>query len=129
MNTRTLLIASAAVELGAGLALVAWPSMPVSILLGAPLDTPVGFAIARLAGAALLSLAIACWLAREDGDSRAGRALVTAMLMYNLGAVAVLAHAGAGRGMSALVTWMAVVLHLAMTAWCAACLNRSRRVE
>lgn len=127
MNRRTLLIATAAIEIGAGLALIMMPSTAAAILLGAPLDTSTGVAVGRLAGAALLSLALACWLARDDGESLAANGLVTAMLVYNCGAVAVLAYAGAGRGLSSVVLWMAVVVHVAMAAWCGACLNRVRR--
>jgi hypothetical protein len=62
---KTLLIAKAAVEVLAGLALAFFPSLSVSILLGSPLDTPAGTVVARIAAAALLTLGIACWLARK----------------------------------------------------------------
>jgi hypothetical protein len=127
MKTRSLLIATAAIEIGAGLAVAIWPSMTISILLGSSSDSPDGLTVARLAGAALLSLGVACWLARDDTDGRAGSGLVKAMLVYNCGAVAVLAFAGAVRGMSAVALWMAVALHLTMSAWCAVCLNRTPR--
>jgi hypothetical protein len=60
---KTLLIVKAAVEGLACLALALFPSLLASLLLGSPLDTPVGTVIARMAGAALLTLGIACWLA------------------------------------------------------------------
>lgn len=127
MKTRTLLIVSAAIEIGAGLALSVWPSVPVSILLGSSLDSPAGLAVARIAGVALISLAIACWLARDDADSRAGKGLIAAMLVYNCGAVAVLAYAGAGQGRSTILLWIAVVVHVIMAAWCGACFYRPPR--
>lgn len=127
MNTRALLIVTAAFEIGAGLALAALPSASVSVLLGSPLDSPIGLAVARIAGVALISLAIACWLARDDAESRAGKGLVAAMLVYNCGAVAVLAYAGAGAGSKSIVLWGAVLLHLVLAAWCIACLNPGRQ--
>ena len=58
---RALLTVTAAIEAAAGLALVASPSALVFLLLGSSLDTPAGLTIARVGGAALLSLGLACW--------------------------------------------------------------------
>jgi hypothetical protein len=122
-----LLTLTAVIELGAGLALVVLPSPVVVLMLGAPLDTPAALSVARLAGAALVALGIACWLARVDGQSRAAIGLATAMLPYNLAAVAVLAAARIGSGLSGVALWPAVILHTAMAVWCIAALWSTRR--
>ena len=120
-----LLRLTAIIEAATGLALIAVPSVVVRLLLGSPLDTSAAVMLARVAGAALLALGVACWLARDDTQSRATRGLVVAMLMYNLVATAVLAFAGIGLGLHGVVLWPAVVLHAVMAIWCIVCLRRS----
>ena len=119
-----LLKLTAIIEAGTGLGLIAVPSVVVRLLLGSPLGTSAAVVLARVAGAALLALGVACWLARDDTQSRAARGLVVAMLMYNIVATAVLAFAGIGLGLHGVVLWPAVVLHAAMGVWCGACLGR-----
>ena len=121
---KTLHTVNAVIELGAGLALLSFPSPVVALLLGSPLDIPAGLSVARVGGFGLLSLGVACWLARADSESRAARGLVAAMLVYDVGAVAVLAFAGLGFGLHGVALWPAVVLHAVMTVWCVACLRR-----
>jgi hypothetical protein len=113
------------IETVTGLGLVAMPSVVVRLLLGSPLDTSAAVMLGRVAGAALLALGVACWIARDDTQSRATRGLVVAMLVYNIPATAVLAVAGIGLGLHGVVLWPAVVLHAAMGVWCIACLRRS----
>src|SRR5208282_738664 len=110
--------ATALTELGAGLALLSFPSAAVTLLLGAPLEAPAALTVARVAGAALLTLGAAFWLARGDTRSRAARGMVAAMVLYNLGAAIILGAAGIRSQPVGLVLWPAVVLHAAMTIWC-----------
>jgi len=125
-STRTLLVVTAAIEAAIGVALALSPSVPVSLLLGASLDSPGGLVIGRVAGAALLSLGLGCWLARNDEQSRAARGLIGAMLLYNAAAVSVLVYAGIGLGLSGIGLWPAVILHAALAIWCIACLRNKR---
>ena len=117
------LILTAIIEAATGLALIALPAIIVRLLLGAEISG-ASIPLGRVAGAALLALGVACWLARDDRQSRAARGLVVAMLMYNIVATAVLAFAGIGLGLHGVVLWPAVVLHAAMAVWCVGCLRR-----
>src|SRR6058998_4209951 len=120
-----LLKLTAIIEAATGLGLMAVPSVVARLLLGSPLDTSAAVMLGRIAGVALLALGVACWLARDDTQSRAARGLVVAMLMYNLIAIAVLAFAGIGLGLHGVALWPAVVLHAVMAIWCIVCLRRS----
>jgi len=74
----------------------------------------------------LLSLGIACWLARNDEQSRAATGLIAAMLLYNTAVAAVLVYAGIGLRLAGVGTWPAVLLHAALAVWCLACLRTMR---
>ena len=120
---RVLLVVTAASEAATGLALLLLPSMVVSLLLGATLETPGALVVARVAGAALLALGTACWLARNDRQSRAAQGLIAALLLYNSAAAAVLVHAALGLALSGIGLWPAVVLHAVLAAWCVVCMR------
>jgi hypothetical protein len=124
--SKALLVVIALSEGATGLALLAAPSVVVVFLIGAGLEEPGAVVVARVAGAALLSLALACWLVRAAGASLAGRAVIAALLLYNVGVAAILIHAMLGSGLSGVGTWPAILLHTAVATWCVACL-RGRR--
>jgi hypothetical protein len=123
MGARKLLILSAWVETPIGVMLLLSPSLVARFLLGVSLEAPGAFVVGRIAGAALLSLAGGCWLARDDGPSRAGRGLIAAMLLYNGAAVGILAHAGVVVGFVGVLLWPAVAVHAALVVWCIGCLR------
>jgi hypothetical protein len=122
---------TALIEAGAGVALGCCPSAVVALLLGSGLDSPAAVMLGRLTGAALLALGVACWLARDDAQSRAARGLVTALLVYNFAAVALFTFAGIGLGLHGVALWPAAALHALMAVWCMACLvkNQSRETK
>ena len=115
-------LVTALIEVGAGLALLGFPSEAVKLLLGSPLDSAAASALGRVAGAALFALGIACGLASGDTQNRAARGLVAAMTFYNLAAVAVFLFAGLGAKLAGVALWPAIILHAAMAVWCLSCL-------
>lgn len=122
---KTLLIAKSAVEALAGLALALLPALVVPLLLGSSLVAPAGTVIARMAGAALLTMGIACWLARNDSQSRAAIGLIVALLLYDAAVVVILLLARFAMGMLGIALWPAVVLHSGLGVWSLSCLKKS----
>ena len=115
---KKLLITTALIELTTGLLLIPFPSVMATILFGSPIDSPVALIIARVAGVALISMGIACWLARDEKQGKAVKGLVTAMTVYNIGVIVILIYAGIILGLSGIGLWPVVVVHLAMAFWC-----------
>jgi hypothetical protein len=119
-----LLLASALIELAAGAVVLCIPSIAARLLFGSPLEAIGALAVARLTGAALLALGVACSLARCDANSCASRGVVSAMVAYNLLAVLILAATGIRTTAVGVALWPAVALHAAMTSWCVVRLMR-----
>jgi hypothetical protein len=118
VKTRLLLIVSAVLEVGIGLALLVSPALAVPILIGAPFETTADSIVGRVGGAALLALGAACWLARNDERAPAATGLIVSMLLYNVAAAVVLAYAGVGLRLFGIGLWPAFVLHVVMAVWC-----------
>jgi hypothetical protein len=91
-------------ELATGLALLVVPSLVALLLLGAEL-TGIAEPVARVAGIALIALAVACW----PGTPLIG------MLTYSAAVALYLAYLGFAGGASGILLWPAVILHAILT--------------
>jgi len=123
---KKLLAVTALVEASVGIPLLFAPAMLASILLGSPLDTVPGLFVARLAGAALLSLGGACWAVRRDAQSRAAAGMVIVMLIYNVATAVLLVSARFFLGMTGIGLLPASAVHVVLAGWCIACLQSAR---
>jgi hypothetical protein len=104
MNGKWVLIFAAVGEAGTGLALLVVPSLVGRLLLGEEL-TGIAIPVARVAGIALVALAIACW----PGTPLVG------MLTYSVAVTLYLAYIGLAGGLNGILLWPAVALHVALT--------------
>lgn len=111
-----LLTLTAALELGAGTVLIVAPAMILILLLGPAVDVTPAVGVARVMGAALIALGAACWWTRDEERTAAAKALVRAMLIYNVAVVA-LVLIGALGALGPL-QWTAVLLHGILAIWC-----------
>ena len=125
-NTKSLLIVSAVIEMGAGLLFLIAPSPTVKLLLGAGLVSPESMLVAKVGGAALLSFALSCWLERNRDPSASAIGLVAGLFVYNAAVVVLFVYAALVSKMNGIGMWPAVGLHSALLIWCAARLRVGR---
>ena len=95
-------------------------------LLGVENPAVEAIFVGRLAGAALLAIGVASWLARTDTLTPAQFGLLTGLLIYNAAAAILIASAGVVLKTSGAALWPAVVLHAILTVWCISCLRQDR---
>jgi hypothetical protein len=112
---KKVLVFAAVSEASTGLALLIVPSLVGRLLLGEEL-TGVAMPVARVAGIALIALGVACW----PGPPLVG------MLTYSAAVTLYLAYVGFAGGMSGMLLWPAVVLHVILTALLARASTRDR---
>ena len=115
---KNILTVTSIIEFPTAVVLLVFPSLIAKLLFGATLDTPIALIVARVAGAAILSLAVACWFARNDGINSAVNGLVVAMLLYNISITLILIYAALDLSLSGFGLWPVVLLHMAMSVWC-----------
>jgi hypothetical protein len=108
------LVLAAVAEAVTGLAMLIVPSLVGQLLLGEEL-TSVAIPIARVAGIALIALGIACW----PGPPLVG------MLTYGALVALYLAYLGIADGLTGILLWPAVILHVILTALLARSVTRS----
>ena len=99
------LILTAVAEAGTGAALLIVPSLVGRLLFGEEL-TGIAVPVARVTGIALIALGVTCW----PGPPLVG------MLTYSAAITLYLAYVGFVGGMTGILLWPAVVLHVILTA-------------
>jgi hypothetical protein len=102
-----LLSLAAVIEAATGIALIISPQTVASLLLGADLAV-AGIAVGRVAGIALLSLGVVCWMSRKDTNKSA---VLAALLTYNLLVTAYLMYLGHGGTLVGILLWPAIAIH------------------
>jgi hypothetical protein len=102
---KPVLVLAAVGEALTGVALLVVPSLVGQLLLGEQL-AGVAVPVARVAGIALIGLAVACW---------PGKALM-GMLTYSVAVTLYLAYVGLAGVFTGILLWPAVVVHAILTA-------------
>lgn len=109
MRESTLLAVDTAIEAATGLLLISAPGVVAQLLFASGLEGS-GVVMGRLAGIALFSLSLACWIGRTGpGD----RAALAGMGTFNVLATIYLAVVGLG-GQTGVLLWPMVLVHALM---------------
>lgn len=112
---RKLLTVVAVAEALTGLIVIAVPQVAAQLLFGAGV-VGAGVAMSRIVGILLVAIGVACW---------PGPALV-GMLTYGAGVTLYLIYIGLFEGITGVLLWPAVVLHVVLTALLARALSSNR---
>jgi hypothetical protein len=115
---KKVLILAAVGEAATGLALLIVPSFVGRLVLSEEL-TGIAIPVARVAGIALIALGVACW----PGPPLVG------MLIYSVAVTLYLAYVGFAGGLTGILLWPAVVLHLILTALLARASTRNKETK
>jgi hypothetical protein len=126
MSLRLLLTLCGGLEILAGSAALIIPATVVSLLLGGP-GGSISSVVARLFGAGVFALGLACLKARDDVRSPAGLAVSVGITSYNVLAAVVLLWTVAGSGLGGLLLWGAGIAHAALGALFVSAIVTSRR--
>lgn len=115
---KKLLTVVAVAEALTGLIVIAVPHVAVQLLFGAGV-VGAGVAMSRIVGILLVAIGVACW---------PGPALV-GMLTYGAGVTLYLIYIGLFEGITGVLLWPAVVLHVVLTALLARALSSNREAS
>ena len=126
MSLRLLLTISGGLEVLVGVLALISPVTVVSLLLGSPPDL-IGGVLARIFGAGVFALGLACLKARDDVGSAAGLAVSLGITSYNVLAAVVIIWAATGLGLGGALLWGAGILHIALGALFVSALMTSRQ--
>jgi hypothetical protein len=125
-NRKLFLVITALIEAPLGLCLVFLPALPLAVLLGLESAAVEALFVGRVAGAALLAIGVASWMAKADTLTPAQFGLLTGILIYDATAAILLVFAGTVLKMIGVMLWPAVALHAVLAAWCLSCLRPDR---
>jgi hypothetical protein len=126
MSLRLLLTISGVLEVLVGVLALISPAPVVSLLLGAPTDS-LATVLARLFGAGVFALGLACFKTRNDVASPAGLAVSLGITSYNLLAAVVIIWAAAGLSLGGMLLWVAGIGHAVLGALFVAAFVGTRR--
>ena len=115
---RRALVIAAVSEAATGVALLIVPSLVGQLLFGAEL-TGIAITVARVTGIALIALGIACW----PGTPLVG------MLTYSAAVTLYLAYVGFAGGLTGILLWPAVILHVILTALLTRASTRNKEMQ
>jgi hypothetical protein len=114
---RLFFVIIASAEASTGLCLLIVPSVLIALLLGLESATADVIVIGRIAGAALLAIGVASWMARKDELNPSLFGLLIGILIYNTAVSILLVYAGVVLKMTGGMLWPTVAFHAILAVW------------
>ncbi|HEY9114831.1 MAG TPA: hypothetical protein VIN10_09015 [Bacteroidales bacterium] len=111
---KTFLSITAFLEGITGVVLILVPQWIVYLLFSIPLEGTGGMIAARIAGIAIIFLALLCWFSRNE---KSNHILMTSLLFYNLAIIAIFLDAFFVHYLSGFFFWLVVLAHTALGVW------------
>lgn len=109
-----------------GLGLLVVPATIVRVLLGTELRSGLEIVLAMVAGAAIFSIAILCWLSRTNTVSLVAPGV---LLFYNFAVSLIFLYAALGLKFTGIPLWAVIAFHLFQTVQCGILLKRQIQNE
>jgi hypothetical protein len=127
MNAKrnSFLIVVAAVEAATGLGLLLLPSVAFALLLGLEGAAVEAIFVGRIAGAALVAIGVASWIARKDELNPSLFGLLVGILIYNAAVSILLLYAAAALKIAGVMLWPTIVFHALLAVWGGVLLRRN----
>jgi nitrate reductase gamma subunit len=125
MKAKSLLVATAVIELPTGAGLLVAPSFLAELLLGEALVSAASMVVGRVAGAALVAIGLICWLERAGDRPGSLAGLLAGLLVYHCAVALALVHGALFKGLSGVLLWPVVAVHIVFALWCAVQLRHS----
>jgi hypothetical protein len=126
MSLRLLVTIAGGLEALVGVLTLISPAILTDVLTGGPADAGT-IVLARLFGAGVFALGLACLKARDHTGTPAGLAVSLGITSYNVLAAVIIIWVAAGLGLSGLLLWGAGIGHAVLGALFVSALVRSRR--
>lgn len=109
-----------------GILLIIVPKQIVKLLFDTSLDETGGIISAMIAGAAIISLTMTCWLMKNNALAYQ---IVKAMTFYNLAIIAVVFYGFIFYKLQSIFIWIVIGFHMAMALWSVAILKKGKENE
>jgi hypothetical protein len=106
---------TAIIEALTGLGLIIIPSKVVLLLLGTEMNGSLEIILSMVAGAAIFSLALACWFFRLQSGAPIA---IRAMLFYNFAVASILLYGALQLGFRGSVLWLVIIFHFFQSVIC-----------
>mgnify|MGYP001291958535 CR=1 FL=1 len=106
-------------ECATAIALLAAPQTFILLLFEVALNEPIAILVAQIAGAALFTIAIACWQSRNFLNEPLTFGLLQALLFYNIAVALLLVYGAMNYSLISAGVLLVTITHFLFAVWCA----------